>query len=65
MQAFGNQPISRRELQAAIGLMHREHFRSEYLQPALQAGLIQMTKPDNPRAADQKYFLTVKAALSG
>lgn len=29
MQAFGNQPISRRELQAAIGLMHREHFRSE------------------------------------
>jgi len=31
-----------------------------YLQPALQAGLIAMTKPDTPRAVDQKYFLTEK-----
>ena len=60
LQVIGNQPTGRRELQAAIGLTHREHFRKEYLQPALQAGVIEMTKPDNPRAADQKYFLTDK-----
>jgi ATP-dependent DNA helicase RecG len=41
-------------------LQDREHFRKEYLQPALQAGVIEMTRPDNPRAANQKYFLTAK-----
>ena len=51
---------SRRELQDKLGLQDREHFRKEYLQPALQAGVIEMTKPDNPRAANQKYFLTAK-----
>ena len=60
LRVIESQPSSRRELQVATGLKHREHFRKEYLQPALQAGLIEMTKPDNPRAADQKYFLTAK-----
>lgn len=53
-------PKTRRELQEQLNLLDRENFRKEYLQPALQAGLIAMTKPDTPRAVDQKYFLTEK-----
>lgn len=53
-------PATRRELQELLHLQHREHFRREYLQPALKAGLIAMTTPDKPRAADQRYVLTDK-----
>lgn len=48
-------PMSARELMSALGLSHRPTFRQNYLQPALAAGLIKMTRPDSPRARDQKY----------
>jgi ATP-dependent DNA helicase RecG len=41
-----------------LGLSHRPTFRKNYLHPALEAGLIEMTQPDNPRARNQKYRLT-------
>ena len=52
------QPMSRRDLQAGLNLKDREHFRRTYLQPALKKGLIVMSNPDKPRAADQKYSIT-------
>lgn len=51
-------PFSRRELQEKLGLRNREHFRRQYLKPALEAWLIVMSNPDKPRAADQKYSIT-------
>ena len=35
-----------------------EHFRLEYLQPALKNDLIEMTIPDKPTSNKQKYRLT-------
>ena len=45
------------ELMAELGLSHRPTFRQNYLRPALDAGLIEMTHPDAPNAKNQKYKL--------
>ncbi len=48
------------DLMIELGLVHRPTFRKNYLHPALDAGLIEMTQPDTPRARNQKYRLTVR-----
>jgi ATP-dependent DNA helicase RecG len=50
--------LTRGALQEALGLTHREHFRKAYLLPALDAGLIEMTRPDKPNSRSQRYRLT-------
>ena len=50
--------VTRQHLQEALGLKHEDHFRNAYLQPALRAGLIEMTIPDKPRSRSQRYRLT-------
>ena len=45
-------------MQQALGLTHMGHFRTMYLLPALQAGLIEMTIPDKPSSRNQRYRLT-------
>jgi len=52
--------MSRQELQAALHLKDESYFRSAYLEPALQAGLIRMTIPEKHRSSKQKYRLTEK-----
>ena len=47
--------MTRQQLQHALGLRNADHFRRSYLQPALNAGLIEMTLPDKPRGSRQKY----------
>lgn len=49
---------SREVLQTAAGIKDREHFRREYLEPLLSAGLLERTIPDKPRSSHQKYRLT-------
>ncbi|WP_407074590.1 MULTISPECIES: Fic family protein [unclassified Pseudomonas] len=41
-----------------LGLAHRQSFRRTYLNPALAAGLVEMTDPDSPRSPVQMYRLT-------
>ena len=50
--------ISRVELMAVSGLEDRQHFARTYLQPGLDAGLVEMTQPDRPRSRTQGYRLT-------
>ncbi len=52
--------MRRQDLQQAVGLKDDEHFRKNYLLPALDAGLIEMTIPDKPRSSKQQYRLTSK-----
>ena len=49
-------PQSATELMEKLNLKSRLGFRKNYLQPALDAGLIGMTEPDKPTSKNQKYF---------
>jgi ATP-dependent DNA helicase RecG len=51
---------SRNEIQSQLELSDREHFRKMYLQPALEAGVIEMTQPDSPKSPTQRYRLSKK-----
>lgn len=50
--------MSRQQLLDALGMSHREHFRSAYLKPALDAGVVEMTLPDKPNSSNQRYRRT-------
>lgn len=50
--------MSRAELLAALLLTDRKNLRTSYLQPALDAGLIEMTLPDKPTSRHQRYRRT-------
>ena len=59
-------PRSLAELMERAGVSHRSHFRRKHLKPLLEAGLVRMTNPGNPRAPNQKYVLTdAGGALKG
>ncbi|WP_231471360.1 Fic family protein [Thioalkalivibrio sp. HK1] len=49
---------SRDELMLALDLKDPASFRSNYLQPGLSLGIIEMTIPEKPRSNRQKYRLT-------
>ncbi len=60
------QPYSRDELQQSLKIQDAKYFRETYLQPALTAGIIELTLPDKPRSPLQKYKLTQRGrSLSG
>ena len=60
LAALRGGPKSARELLASLGLVHRPTLRTNYIHPALDAGLIEMTQPESPRARNQKYRLTMR-----
>lgn len=51
-------PLAPSGVQTALALKHRPMFRANYLRPALNLGLIEMTLPDKPASRLQKYQLT-------
>ena len=59
LAAMGRTPLSTKEIMERLGLSHRPTFLYSYLQPALAAGMIEMTHPDTPRARNQKYRLAI------
>ena len=50
--------MRRRQLQDLLGIAHRPHFLQTYLNPALEAGFIEMTLPDKPTSRNQRYRRT-------
>lgn len=58
--------MTREQLQTSLGLSDRKSFRQRYLLPALEAGWLEMTRPDKPQSRLQKYRLSAagKAALA-
>mgnify|MGYP006287906663 CR=1 FL=1 len=52
--------MSRKEIQNLLNLKDEEHFRTSYLLPAIEAGLIEMTIPDKPTSSKQRYRITEK-----
>lgn len=55
LEALGEDILSARELMERLQLKHRQSFRRVYLNPALEAGMIEMTLPDKPNSKNQKY----------
>ena len=49
------------EFMADMALSHRPTFGTNYIRPALSAGLVEMTRPESPTAKNQKYRLTTRS----
>ena len=49
-------PMSAVGLMEKLGLKSHVTFRKNYIQPALEAGLIAMTDTDTPTNRNQRYF---------
>lgn len=48
-------PYTARALMEKLGLSSKEGFRRNYLRPAEDMGLVQMTLPDKPNSRNQRY----------
>ena len=51
-----NIPMSAFEIMEKLGLKSKDSFRDNYLNPALESGLIKMTLPDKPTSKNQMYY---------
>ena len=60
LKALDQKELSSSELRNNLGIKHRPTFRDNYINPALYAGLIELTIPDKPNSRLQKYRLTAK-----
>ncbi len=49
-------PYTSRVLMEKLGLMSREGFRRNYLQPAIGLNLVRLTIPDKPNSRNQRYI---------
>ena len=58
LAVLGDDTLSAAELMALLHLSHRPTFCKNYLNPALEHGLIERTIPDKPNSKNQKYRKT-------
>jgi len=58
LHVLGDDALPGNEIMLRLGLSHRPTFLYTYLQPALKAGLVEMTIPDKPQSSKQRYRLT-------
>jgi transcriptional regulator with XRE-family HTH domain len=63
LHCLDNASAGTHDIMQILQLKHRPTFLYDYLQPALGAGLVEMTQPDSPRSPTQKYRLTAKGKL--
>jgi predicted HTH transcriptional regulator len=59
IQVLSGNTLSTNEMMLSLGLKHRPTFLYDYLKPALEYGLIEMTIPDKPNSSLQKYRLSI------
>lgn len=64
LRALRDETLSAAELMRRTGLSHMPTFRKNYLNPALEQGLIERTVPDRPNSSRQKYRRVRKTADS-
>ena len=56
LAVMDSEPLSSSELMKLLGLRHKQTFRKNYLESALNNGLIKMTNPTTPNSPTQKYI---------
>jgi Fic family protein len=57
IEILKDKELSANEIMEKLGLKHKPTFRKNYLKPALEKGIIEMTIPDKPNSKNQKYKL--------
>lgn len=60
IEILGSETLSLSDMMEILGLRHKTNFRRNYIAPALQDGVIEMTIPEKPNSKNQKYRLTPK-----
>ena len=60
LNCLKKEPLGAKDAMKTLGLRHRPTFLYDFLQPAMDAGLVEMTQPESPRSPTQKYRLTSK-----
>jgi len=50
--------MKRVEIQNELQMRHDDFFRTNYIIPAIEAGMIEMTNPESPTSPQQRYRLT-------
>ena len=60
IKVLNKEDLSVRVLMEKLELHSRDKFLKNYLTPALEAGLVEMTQPDSPNSPTQRYVLTEK-----
>jgi ATP-dependent DNA helicase RecG len=58
--AILNSPLTRMEIQKALGLKGQANFRDRYLRPSIVLGVVEMTIPEKPNSRFQRYRITDK-----
>ncbi len=48
-------PYTSKDIMEKLGLKSKETLRKNYLNPAIELGLIRMTLPDKPNSKNQRY----------
>lgn len=61
VEKIENKTLSVNSLMTILNLSGRRNFLYTYLYPAIKAGYVAMTFPNNPTHRNQKYYLTPKA----
>ncbi|GAC1374339.1 MAG: Fic family protein [Aquirhabdus sp.] len=57
---MGQREYSLIELMSLLNLSHRPTFQQNYLNPAMEAGVIERTIPDKPKSPKQRYRLRTR-----
>jgi Fic family protein len=55
LNVLDDETLSASEMMERLGLSHKPTFRKNYLNPALDHNLIEMTIPNKPNSRNQKY----------
>ena len=48
--------MGRSELQGLLSIKNRDYFRTDYLNPAISNGYVELTIPDKPNSRNQRYI---------
>lgn len=55
VNVLGNEVLTTNEIMLRLGMTHKPTFRKNYLNPAIEMGLVEMTVPGKPRSRYQKH----------
>ena len=61
--ALGDTELSIKEIMLALKLKHRPTIIYDYIKPAIDKQLIELTQPDSPNSPTQKYRLTTLGSV--